>query len=383
MGNTQSASTSFPLEKLPPELQRMVFQAALPPHCLRPKPFEIGSRQADRLRVYKWDANQNEFRRLNEDDVFFTYLLELELEKEYGYTVDLMSPLNLLRVSKTVAATARSICYDDVPMVINIALGYLQFLQTDILDEEEFPTYKDFAHIEHFKALRHFQLDFNWYDRWWNSEFQKPRSENDIGWWRQPKEWLRTVRDLLAANSRIEKLSVRLPCFCSLETAELVAQAEIAMTDLLEPLKQLRVRDSVHFIWQRTPDDESQTLSPGANKMKASHHCTTGMGEDMVQFLEKSLSRLNGEELSPQEQTWKNIKAVPRIPDEDGGKITLEHSSLLWSLHEELPYMHYGLGGEEEPNFDDQAEGVEEDLWKQWNEHLRLKKKKSMPGSFE
>ena len=103
----------------------------------------------------------------------------------------------------------------------------------------------------------------------------------------------------------------------------------------------------------------------------------------MVKFLETSLSRLNGEELSPQEQTWKSIKAVPRVPDEDGGRMTLEHASLLWSLHEALPYMHYGLGGEDEPNFDDQAEGVEEDLWKQWNEHLRLKKQNSMPGSFE
>ena len=247
MGNTQSAPISFPLEKLPPELQRMVFQAALPPHCLRPKPLEIGLRQADRLRAYKWDANQNEFRTVNEDDAFFAYLLELE--KEYGYTVDLMSPLNLLRVSKTIAATARSICFEDVPMVINIAPKYLQLFQTDILNEDDFPTCKDFTHIEHFKALRHFQLDLNFYRRWWNSEFQKPRSENDIAWWRQPKEWLRTVCDLLAANNHIEKLSVRLPSLCSLETAELVAQAEVAMTDLLEPLKQIRVRNSVRFIW--------------------------------------------------------------------------------------------------------------------------------------
>ncbi|KAL9628610.1 MAG: hypothetical protein Q9204_005782, partial [Flavoplaca sp. TL-2023a] len=68
---------------------------------------------------------------------------------------------------------------------------------------------------------------------------------------------------------------------------------------------------------------------------------------------------------------------------EDGGKMTLEHVSLLWSLHEALPYMGYGSGGEERPNFDDPAEGVEENLWEQWNEHLRLKKKKLMPGSFE
>ncbi|KAL8878880.1 MAG: hypothetical protein Q9198_003399 [Flavoplaca austrocitrina] len=142
------------------------------------------------------------------------------------------------------------------------------------------------------------------------------------------------------------------------------------MTDLLEPLKQLRVRDPVRFICQRTPNDESQTLSPGANKLKASHHCTTGMGENMVKFLQKSMSRLNGEILIPQEQTWKSIKAVPRIPDEDGGKMTLEHVSLLWSLHEALAYMHCGPGGEEGPNFDDKAEGVEEDLWKQWNEHM-------------
>ncbi|KAL8875372.1 MAG: hypothetical protein Q9198_006261, partial [Flavoplaca austrocitrina] len=178
MGNTQSAPISFPLEKLPPELQRMVFQAALPPYCLRPKPFPFGSSQAHRVRRYKWDANQNELRMMNKDDAIFAYLMELE--KEYGYTVDFISPLNLLRVSKKVAATARSICFEDVPMVINIAPRYLQFLQTDILDEEEFPTYKDFTHIEHFKALRHYQLDFNWDDQWWKSEFQKPRSENDI-----------------------------------------------------------------------------------------------------------------------------------------------------------------------------------------------------------
>lgn len=107
------------------------------------------------------------------------------------------------------------------------------------------------------------------------------------------------------------------------------------------------------------------------------------MGEQLVKFLEKSLSRLNGEKLSPQEQTWKSIKAVPRIPEEGGGKMTLEHESLLWSLHEALPYMRYGPGGEEGPNFDDKAEGVEEDLWRQWNEHLRTNQKKPMPGSFE
>lgn len=243
MGNTQSAPIPFPLERLPPELQRMVFQAALPPHCLRPKSLLFGSRQSDRLWWSKWDATNNEFKTVDEDDAFFSYLRELE--KEYEYTVDFISPLNLLRVSKTVAATARSICFEDVPIVINIAPGYLQFLQTTIIDELEFPTYKDFTHFEHFMALRHFELDFNLYESWWNLEFQKPRITNNNAWWRQPKEWLRTVCDLLAANNHIEKLSVRLPCFCSLETAELVAQAEVAVTDLLEPLKRLRVRDPV------------------------------------------------------------------------------------------------------------------------------------------
>ncbi|KAL8672039.1 MAG: hypothetical protein Q9168_003491 [Polycauliona sp. 1 TL-2023] len=376
------ASAGFPFEKLAPELQRMIIREAVLGSCLTPRISPTNPYYQHWSRWSAWQVDENESWPYEEHKWFFNYLKGRKDKPQHAGGSEI--PLHLLRVSRTIADITRSVCAEDTLMVINVTPLCFHFLQTVMNRKYTFPTFRDFAQVAHFKVLPNFQLDLNFHHRWWRRMFRKSLVEDAIVWWTQPKEWLRTVCDILATNDSIEKLSVRLPCFCSLTSPERLMRAEIIMTDLLRPLERLRVNSPVQFIWHRMQDSD---INHWNGSTQESQPCTkSSLGENLVKTLQKHLGRLDGKKLTPQEETWKNIKAIPRVRECLGGLMTKKHEHALRNLHDAISRMPpIGLHGSENKldkddegsKFDAMAIGVEEKFWSRWEKHKQRRRKGS------
>ncbi|KAL8649953.1 MAG: hypothetical protein Q9226_005350, partial [Calogaya cf. arnoldii] len=251
---------------------------------------------------------------------------------------------------------------------------------TVITREYDFPTYKQFAHIEHFRARQSFELNFNLNGHWWRHHFGEQLHEDEPIWWKQPKEWLRTV----------------------LTSPGLLAQTEVIIFDLLKPLRQLQVEKPVQFVRPGVSGLDLESTCESC--AQANEFANTEFIEDLVKSLCKGLGRLDGERLSGREETWKKFKAMPRVP-ELGGRMTLQAENILDRVHHELsrkfsPFKdldefdaandtgsdYSGI----EPDwtewyFERIAAVREKDLWKQWDEHMRpndLKNKMKLRSGF-
>ncbi|KAL8921640.1 MAG: hypothetical protein Q9172_003888 [Xanthocarpia lactea] len=325
---TGTAAT-FPFEKLPLELQRQIIRETVLEHGFRPKPTIPAP----------WDQKDidpNGYWSENECDFFIDYLECLEDETADSHSA--MVPLNLLKVSKTVANFALSIHKEEMPMVINIATMSLHFLNTLVNNLPlEYPSYKELTRVRGFLPLRNFELNLNFDSRWWGDAFDLQIPLSQWPWWQEPKEWLRTICDILATNDTIEKLSVRLPCLCTLITPGHIARAEIVMLDVLAPLRQLRVVEPVQFVWQRCQWDNYEN----GTCTHQGHCCTAGLGEGLLKILQTTFVRLTGEELSHHEEIWKNLKALPRVPEEWRGQYDRFYGETLEGVHNLISYIHY------------------------------------------
>ncbi|KAL8905869.1 MAG: hypothetical protein Q9171_006498 [Xanthocarpia ochracea] len=249
-----------------------------------------------------------------------------------------MVPLNLLKVSKTVANFALSIQKEEMPMVINITPVGFHFLNTLVNNIPlEYPSYKGFTYVRGFFPLQNFELNLNFLSRWWCEGFEGQWYLNDWLWWTQLRESLRTICDILATRDTIEKLSVRLPCLCTLMTPGLVAEAEAVMLDILAPLRQLRVVEPVQFVWQRC---QYGNYKKGTCTHQG-HSCTPGLGESVLKTLQTEFVRLTGEELSHHEEIWKNVKALPRAPPGWGGRLETSNYHTLDSIHAKISHILY------------------------------------------
>ncbi|KAL8857705.1 MAG: hypothetical protein Q9178_005740 [Gyalolechia marmorata] len=307
----------------------MVIRETVLEHGFRPKP------TIPAPRYYK-DIDPNGWWSEEECDLFIDYLECLEDATADSHSA--LVPLNLLKVSETVANFALSIHKEEMPMVINIATMSLHFLDTLVNNlPHEYPSYKEFTCVRGFLPLRNFELNLNFDSRWWCRGFDRQTKLSDWPWWKQPKEWLRTICDILATNDTIEKLSVRLPCLCTLITPGHIARAEIVMLDLLAPLRQLRVVEPVQFVWQRCQWDNYKN----GTCTHQGHCCTAGLGEGLLKTLQTKFVRLTGEELSHHEEIWKNLKALPRAPAGWGGRLDRFNGGTLDDVHKLLSYILY------------------------------------------
>ena len=205
-------------------------------------------------------------------------------------------------------------------MVINITPMSLHFLNTLVNNLPlEYPSYKQFTSVRGFLPLRNFELNLYFDSRWWCRGFDGQTRLSDWPWWKQPKEWLRTICDILATNDTIEKLSVRLPCLCTLITPHHVLQAEIVMLDLLAPLRQLRVVEPVQFVWQRC---EFENFKKGTCTHQG-HCCTAGIGEDILKTLQTKFVRLTIEFFKSKCAPWHFGEALTKKgPDRINSSVT-------------------------------------------------------------
>ncbi|CAO1601905.1 hypothetical protein XANCAGTX0491_005543 [Xanthoria calcicola] len=296
---------SLPFEKLPPELQRNLIREALPDHGLCPRRPQRGVHIG---RSNYWDLKLNDYWSEGDTESFASYwdsLQDASEEVRGGATV----PLNLLLVSKSVSTITRSIYDDEIPFVINIDPMCLHFLDRIVNENKVYPTYvSDLPRYPHFLRLHNFEMNLNHDCEWWRSKLGVPGRRGERIWCepcdadrydrtKPTKEWVRIACDLLSRNDAINKLTIYLPCFCGVNTPELVARAEIAMLDILAPLNKLQVTKGVKFIWLSRENTDWRI-----GHRRKFHVCMSkdSLGKDVLRTLQTNLGQLDGGESSPQ-----------------------------------------------------------------------------------
>ncbi|KAI4275232.1 MAG: hypothetical protein LQ337_003371 [Flavoplaca oasis] len=290
-------SVSCPFERLPTELQRMVIHEALPNHLLRPRHPPKGVHTG---RSNYWDLKINDHWGEEEESSFAVYLDSLK--DASTETRDPKASLNLLLVSKRVSTMTRSIYDNEIPFVINIHPMCFHFLERIVNKNLYYPTYTDdLPRYPHFRRLHNFELDFNHDPTWWRSclgERHGPPGDHvwlkkgdPENWWKQMKEWVQIICDTLSRHATVHRLTIYLPCLCRLKTLELVTEAEVAMIDLLSPLRQLKVAQDVKFIWLHR--DTTDWKAAIRRKVYVCH--SKSLGGDLVRTLQTKFGRLDGE----------------------------------------------------------------------------------------
>lgn len=152
-------------------------------------------------------------------------------------------------------------------------------------------------------------------------------------WWARPKEFLRTICDLLATNDNIQRLTVRLPYFCSLRHASDVPKAEAILLDLLAPLRRLRVAHNVRFRCCPTNNSRTTDKRKTSRQARRTHSCKKSRKEGLIKTLQAKLGQLDGEKLTYREETWKSIKAMGGTEPDDWSEASMEIDLLLDDLH--------------------------------------------------
>lgn len=216
----------------------------------------------------------------------------------------------------------------EVELVIRIDFDRLHFLTTIIEWVTDFRSHLQYMHIQHSQRMRNFGLDID--DDPWSRDVKLALS-NRLGdgvnrAFRRfgLKERLRIICDLLATNTAIQRLTVRVPCLCNCVKVDSVANGTSVILDILAPLKRLRVANTTVFeIRHATEHCEGQD-------------CDQNLCNDLIAACVADVGHLNvnGERLSQEEETWKNIKALPRATSEAAiGKVEARMEELWKALN--------------------------------------------------
>ncbi|KAL9599552.1 MAG: hypothetical protein Q9219_003796 [cf. Caloplaca sp. 3 TL-2023] len=272
----EKPATTFPFDKLPPELQLMIIRHAMPQHGLRPLP--------DPLRASIHDSS--------------AYVRHVEGTRHERRTVR-----NMLYVNRWMSSEALKLLYKEVLFRIDIEPESVRFLGQEITKEQRFRHYPILEDYVPFKYMRHFEFRIS---------FEPGQYVDSLGhidaFQFAVKEWLRMICDAMSGNRHIQELKVIIPGLCVLTDDDALAAIDLRSSpswcapqiiDMLEPLKRLRVRTWTLSI----PHYDAWLQRP-------SFHGRKPLCESWMRTLLKSLGPLQGEPLSQDEATWKQLKRL-------------------------------------------------------------------------
>lgn len=247
-----------------------------------------------------------------------------DLDPDYQNAI----PSSLFLVNKAMSANARDILKKEVYLVIELSpemsmsFGRITFLNTYLRDRGKFLSHRTLAHVGHFKHMSNFELDLmtDRFDPWW---FMEEGVAAPIVECERYKESLRLICDTLATyNDQIQHLVIQVPCLCRLKNTAMAHLAESMLLDFLGPLRRLRVAKPISF--RITHKDDDDAWDPVTRDPLRT--------EGLVQTFEANFGRLLGEELSKEEETWKEIKAMDRAQLKTAGINMKDVLGALWSV---------------------------------------------------
>ncbi|KAI4229403.1 MAG: hypothetical protein L6R36_000857 [Xanthoria steineri] len=145
-------------------------------------------------------------------------------------------------------------------------------------------------------------------------------------------EKVRLICDALAAyNQNIQQLAIRLPCLCNLLPPE-IPLAKSYIFGILSPIR--RLRTSHPTIFRITHKDHNHLY--GQPRPMKHDQATTA---PFLEALEANFGgRLIGEELSPREKIWRDIKTMERVQCEIVNNRVNEQIFDLWEYQSEPDY---------------------------------------------
>ncbi|CAO1601115.1 hypothetical protein XANCAGTX0491_004779 [Xanthoria calcicola] len=149
-------------------------------------------------------------------------------------------------------------------------------------------------------------------DYWWFAETDSYREGSNVKHLivearDEYTEKVRLICDALAAyNDNIQQLAIRLPCLCNLLPPE-IPLAISYIVDILSPIRRLRTSQPTTF----KITHEDQVHIDGRLRPTKHNKATTA---PFLEALEANFGgKLIGEELSPKEKVWRDIKTMERV----------------------------------------------------------------------
>ncbi|KAL8685941.1 MAG: hypothetical protein Q9218_007451 [Villophora microphyllina] len=308
-------ATSFPFDKLPPELRLHVFHFAMPQYGLRPTP-QPGEDYDD------------------SDSACHDYATKVYKES--------MTPIRLLSINRLLSSEAAEVLYKEVLFRIDIEPNQIRFLHGS-MGTKAFPSHCSLTRLSAFNHMEHFYLNIKMWKGSLISQHYSPSTNERF------QENLRTIADALFTNEHIKSLRVAVPCYCARMDGENSPQRVCDDTNrILEPLKRLRVLRPVEIVMSescRTPESRVQ--------------CTKTHWIRMKQDLEASFAKLEAAPLSDMEAAWKNLKALPRPFD----SLFPREYDFSYYFQNVLTSLFWG----NEESFDECAETLRRTIEQKWN----------------
>ncbi|KAL8880322.1 MAG: hypothetical protein Q9198_002246, partial [Flavoplaca austrocitrina] len=265
----------FPLEKLPPEVRRMIFRLAMPDDRFEP------------LHESEYDWNDKyDGRMLGFDDC-----MEEQTEPQ-------AIPDSLFEIPGFIANEALAVFHNEVYFRMDFSPFGIRTRDhlTDRL--ENFKDHEELAKWTEFRTRRKYHLNIKSNAVRWaggRDVYQDPCSYNDGSY--RIKEWIRLVSDELLAKDIIQRLIITAPCRCALKAAGLFPNNETCIFDLFKPLKRIRV-----------PNPVILSLHNDRRKTGIENPCTKPACLQLKHNIQAQLGRLDGKPLSEREATWKACK---------------------------------------------------------------------------
>ncbi|KAL8770792.1 MAG: hypothetical protein Q9209_003659 [Squamulea sp. 1 TL-2023] len=230
-------------------------------------------------------------------------------------------PTGLFYANKWLSATALAIFYQEVPFYINIYPWGTRYHDQSLLSVDSkgklphdgpgmyrFRSHTAFEQLPHFRLFRNYRVniihDSKWYNAKWLRGNYPDRNVIHTRNCRIFKEQLRFVSDTLAANSNIQSLYISVPCRCCQGSENQIGNAYPKTLEFLEPLRRLQVAKPV--VVKAVYDDGIDGVKGDVWLNTCSHpECQHFQGT-----FQASLSQLDGERISHEEETWRRIKAM-------------------------------------------------------------------------
>ena len=304
MAHDKNEKQFFPLMRLPQEIQTMILQAAIPQH---PIPPQEPKRHQNPYTL--WHPN--------------LFRPQPALRRPNVLSEPKSASTSLLLVNKAISAEVQRIIQQNVFLVIEVGapdsstckttsvyylsttiwLGYITDFRCTLTPSD----------IRPLQTMRNFEIApiIGNPDYWWfaetDSSYRWGKADHLIAEQRDEyTEKVRLICDALAAhNNNIQQLAIRLPCLCNLLPPEFPLAISY-MFHILAPIRRLRTSQPTTF----KITHEDQIHIDGRLRPKKHNQATTA---PFLQALEANFGgKLIGEELSPKEKIWREIKTMER-----------------------------------------------------------------------
>ncbi|KAL8876828.1 MAG: hypothetical protein Q9192_008794, partial [Flavoplaca navasiana] len=265
----------FPLEKLPPEVRRVIFRLTMPDYRFEP------------LHVSEYDWNDKYDGRISG----FDDCMEEQWEPQ-------AIPHSLFVVQGFMANEALAVFHKDVYFRMDISPFGIRTRDHLTHHLKNFKNHEELAKWTEFQTRRKYHLNIKSNTGRWTGggDAYEDAYSYKLGSCRI-KEWVRLISDELFAKDIIQTLVITAPCRCALKAARVLPENETSIFDLFTPLKRTRV-----------PNPVILSLHDDLGMTGIENPCSEPACLQLKHDIQAQLGRLDGEPLNEREAIWKDCK---------------------------------------------------------------------------